>query len=160
LWDQLVSALGGRNHQQDPHRPIDGLLPLPAAARGMSARSGGIEHPVRRRSRCRVQSGAAESPRLRVGRNTSRCGLQREHFQSRPVVILNRNSQASFGPAARAETTSYVVQVYPARESKPVVRQYQNASSKTYCFVGDTSSAGTCWIWSPAQTVPGGCLPR
>jgi poly-gamma-glutamate synthesis protein (capsule biosynthesis protein) len=63
--------------------------------------------------------------------------LQREHFQSRPVVILNRNSQA-YSDRPESETTSYVVQVYPAREPKSVIRQYQDVSSKTYCFVGDT----------------------
>ena len=63
--------------------------------------------------------------------------LQREHFQSRPVVILNRNSQ-SYSDRPESETTSYIVQIYPARGSKPVVRQHQDASSKTYCFVGDT----------------------
>jgi AmmeMemoRadiSam system protein B len=63
--------------------------------------------------------------------------LQREHFQSRPVVILNRNSQA-YSDRPESETTSYVVQVYPAPEPKPVIRQYEDKSSKTYCFVGDT----------------------
>jgi AmmeMemoRadiSam system protein B len=63
--------------------------------------------------------------------------LQRERFQSRPVVILNRNSQ-SYSDRPESETTSYIVQVYPARGSKPVVRQHQDVSSKTYCFVGDT----------------------
>jgi poly-gamma-glutamate capsule biosynthesis protein CapA/YwtB (metallophosphatase superfamily) len=63
--------------------------------------------------------------------------LQREHFQSRPVAILNRNSQA-YSDRPESETTSYVVQLYPARETKPLIRQYEDTSSKTYCFVGDT----------------------
>jgi AmmeMemoRadiSam system protein B len=63
--------------------------------------------------------------------------LQRAHFQSNPVVILNRNSQA-YSDRRERETTSYIVQIYPSRRSKPVVRQHEDISSKTYCFVGDT----------------------
>jgi AmmeMemoRadiSam system protein B len=135
-WDQLVSALGGIvtdktliiqstdfSHYLPPHEAFqrDQEVLNILSAGDLDAVSNLVQPK-------HLDSRGAQYVQMR---------LQREHFQSRPVVILNRNSQA-YSDRPESETTSYVVQVYPARESKPVVRQYQNASSKTYCFVGDT----------------------
>ena len=135
-WDQLVSALGGVvtdktliiqstdfSHYLPPHeafqRDQEVLNILSAGDLDAVADLVQPKH---------LDSRGAQYVQMR---------LQREHFQARPVVILNRNSQA-YSDRLESETTSYVVQVYPVRESKPVIRQYEDKSSKTYCFVGDT----------------------
>ncbi len=135
-WDQLVSALGGIvtdktlivqstdfSHYLPPHEAAQfdqDVLNILSA--------GDLEAVANLVQAKHLDSRGAQYVQMR---------LQRDHFRSNPVVILNRNSQ-TYSDRTESETTSYIVQIYPSRESKPVVRQYQDLSSKTYCFAGDT----------------------
>ena len=62
--------------------------------------------------------------------------LQREHFQSRPVVILNRNSQA-YSDRPESETTSYIVQVFEPDEPPPAAWPTEGGEAAWF-FAGDT----------------------
>ena len=63
--------------------------------------------------------------------------LQEKHFGSRPVVIANKNSQ-NYASGAMAETTSYIVQIYPATAEHELIDAQETDGAKTYCFAGDT----------------------
>jgi AmmeMemoRadiSam system protein B len=60
--------------------------------------------------------------------------LQQDHFQARPVVLFNSNSQAR-SDVLEQKTTSYIVQIYqPGAESE---MGGDEPGSKVYCFAGD-----------------------
>ena len=63
--------------------------------------------------------------------------LQEKHFGSQPVVIANKNSQ-DYASGAMAETTSYIVQIYPEAAERELIDAREAAGAKTYCFAGDT----------------------
>ncbi|MET0688618.1 MAG: AmmeMemoRadiSam system protein B [Methyloceanibacter sp.] len=63
--------------------------------------------------------------------------LQEKHFGSRPVAIANKNSQ-DYASGAMAETTSYIVQIYPEAAAHEAIDAQEAAGAKTYCFAGDT----------------------
>jgi poly-gamma-glutamate synthesis protein (capsule biosynthesis protein) len=63
--------------------------------------------------------------------------LQEKHFGSRPLVIANKNSQ-DYASGAMAETTSYMVQVYPEAAGQELIDPQEADGAKTYCFAGDT----------------------
>jgi AmmeMemoRadiSam system protein B len=61
--------------------------------------------------------------------------LQQDHFQARPVVLFNSNSQAR-SDVLEKRTTSYIVQIYQPRAES--VMGGDEPGSKVYCFAGDT----------------------
>ena len=63
--------------------------------------------------------------------------LQAKHFGAAPVVIANTNMQFYLGHEV-AETTSYVVQIYPSPEDADRVDFAGYADGRTLCFAGDT----------------------
>jgi AmmeMemoRadiSam system protein B len=63
--------------------------------------------------------------------------LQEKHFSSRPMAIANKNSQ-DYTSGAMAETTSYIVQIYPSAVEHELIDAQEAAGAKTYCFAGDT----------------------
>jgi poly-gamma-glutamate synthesis protein (capsule biosynthesis protein) len=63
--------------------------------------------------------------------------LQEKHFGARPLVIANKNSQ-DYASGAMAETTSYIVQIYPEAAERELIDAEETAGAKTYCFAGDT----------------------
>ena len=63
--------------------------------------------------------------------------LQAKLFNSRPVAILNSNSQLYAGGVV-PETTSYIVQIYPAAGNEESIDPRDSAAGEIYCFAGDT----------------------
>ena len=63
--------------------------------------------------------------------------LQAEHFGASPVVIANTNMQLTLGHEI-AETTSYIVQIYPSPEDARRVDFAGYQDGETLCFAGDT----------------------
>jgi poly-gamma-glutamate synthesis protein (capsule biosynthesis protein) len=63
--------------------------------------------------------------------------LQEKYFHSRPLVIFNTNSQL-YSSGGVPETTSYIVQIYPAAEDAHLIDAPDPPAAETYCFAGDT----------------------
>jgi AmmeMemoRadiSam system protein B len=63
--------------------------------------------------------------------------LQAKHFHTRPLVIFNANSQECANYTL-AETTSYVIQIYPVAGDEAVIDSPDPSGAKIYCFAGDT----------------------
>ena len=63
--------------------------------------------------------------------------LQEQHFHTRPLAILNANSQA-YSNRTEPETTSYIVQIYPTPEDAGPIDPPDPTAGETYCFAGDT----------------------
>jgi AmmeMemoRadiSam system protein B len=63
--------------------------------------------------------------------------LQAQHFHTRPLVIFNSNSQA-YSDRIQLETTSYIVQIYPASDAAGLIDPPDPSAAETYCFAGDT----------------------
>ena len=63
--------------------------------------------------------------------------LQAKHFGASPVVIANTNMQLYLGHEV-AETTSYIVQIYPSPEEARRVDFAGYEDGETLCFAGDT----------------------
>jgi poly-gamma-glutamate synthesis protein (capsule biosynthesis protein) len=61
--------------------------------------------------------------------------LQRELFDSEPIILFNSNSQA-YASEPEPRTTSYIVQVYPRSPMRQAGQDLPG--SKVYCFAGDT----------------------
>ena len=154
------TGIGTRRHRdrQDAHHPIDRFFPLSAAARGLSARSGGVEHLVRRRSRCGRQSGAAEAPRL------ARRAVCPDAAAARAFPIApGRHPQSQFASPIRIDPRARP-RAISSRFTPRAGRNRSSANTRTrarrpIASWATPSSAVTCWIWSPARTVPSGCLP-
>lgn len=63
--------------------------------------------------------------------------LQADHFGAAPVVIANSNMQF-YVDTEVDETTSYVVQIYPAHEGAKRVNLAGYVDGQVLCFAGDT----------------------
>jgi AmmeMemoRadiSam system protein B len=63
--------------------------------------------------------------------------LQEQHFHTRPLVVLNSNSQA-YSNRPEPETTSYIVQIYPKQADAGLIDPPDPSGAETYCFAGDT----------------------
>ncbi|MCP4383691.1 MAG: AmmeMemoRadiSam system protein B, partial [Hyphomicrobiales bacterium] len=63
--------------------------------------------------------------------------LQAEHFRTRPVVIANANLEDYTG-RTETETTSYIVQIFPAPEDAATVDDAGYVDGEIICFAGDT----------------------
>lgn len=62
--------------------------------------------------------------------------LQEQHFHTRPLAILNANSQA-YSNRTEPETTSYIVQIYPKQADTGLIDPPDPSGGETYCFAGD-----------------------
>jgi AmmeMemoRadiSam system protein B len=63
--------------------------------------------------------------------------LQAKHFHSRPLVMFNSNSQA-YSDRTEPETTSYIIQIYPAAGDAGLIDPPDPSAAEAYCFAGDT----------------------
>jgi AmmeMemoRadiSam system protein B len=63
--------------------------------------------------------------------------LQEQHFRTKPLAILNANSQA-YSDRPEPQTTSYIVQIYPKPEDAGLIDPPDPGGAETYCFAGDT----------------------
>ena len=63
--------------------------------------------------------------------------LQAKHFHASAIPILNSNSQLYSAEQVK-ETTSYIVQIYPAGGEPSRIDPPDPSSARIYCFAGDT----------------------